>query len=395
MEITRFDISTPQKFVRSGSIILFEHAGDHFVRVSADGRQSQMLAHVANERSTADGLELYVVTCEGEDNILLCGGICSYLLSPDLQIVESNATGYPSNCIVDWLPITVAQYADRFVFIWDYGASVFAGNLRLLATTDKYVDDLLVQIIDESLVFQNQSDDELWRFYPDAPLKNQLPRIEDKEAKRESLSVIAQQVRSYMANPAVFTECDGILAYGALQDDLLRVVVLELDKSDNQFFRCYATYLPLYCDLAGFELTFAKEITRDSSMPKKDSLLWSADDAEALAGIIEAQAVPYLEKASDARTFALIATSLCDQRSSHVDEIVAISKAKGGDARGARIGLEWLCFNYLWQLKTEKRSHLLPFLKGVRTSKLDAVFAIAVQKSVYKADLKRLMQALN
>lgn len=173
MNVVKLDIARSGPLNIGNIEIRFTALPEHVLQVEIGKRVCQ-LKSVTNERCTADFLELYVVTSELTDRFLLCGGNKAYLLSPELAVIEETSTSAQIPDSVAFLPVTVAQNGKYFVFSWDDGFAVFDARLNFIATSAKYADDLLVQLLDDSLVFHSQSDDQLRCFYPESPDKGYI-----------------------------------------------------------------------------------------------------------------------------------------------------------------------------------------------------------------------------
>lgn len=173
MNVMKLDIAQSETVPIGDVEVRFTAMPDHVLQVEL-GKLVRQLKYVTNERCTADFLELYLITSEFTDRFLLCGGNKAYLLTPELEVIEETPTGEQIPDSVAFLPVAVAQNDKYFVFCWDDGFVVFGARLNFIASSAKYADDLLVQLLDDSLVFHSQSDDQLRLFYPESPQKSYI-----------------------------------------------------------------------------------------------------------------------------------------------------------------------------------------------------------------------------
>lgn len=166
-------------------------------------------------------------------------------------------------------------------------------------------------------------------------------------------------------NPLLYSR-DTILLL-PLKDDLARVITIYPDIFDKSLVSCSAVYLPLYAGLDSFLLNFSMDIERKStSATDQEARSWSSSEIAELAEAITLNGLPFLRAAPDASSFARYCKSISSGDSDFADVVSALSDAKAGKMRQARLRLELTAFKYLWQRREAERQKLLPCVQAMR-----------------------------
>ncbi|MFA6210017.1 MAG: hypothetical protein WCT03_04980 [Candidatus Obscuribacterales bacterium] len=127
-----------------------------------------LLRLVRNVRNT-ERADLIVIESESTQDILMCGGLMGYVVSPNGEIVTSFETGYPDlNAPVfearyDFSGFDTIPMANGCALVWDYGIVFLDSEFKVLSITPKSADTVLQSVSDDELLFENGSTEAKFR----------------------------------------------------------------------------------------------------------------------------------------------------------------------------------------------------------------------------------------
>jgi hypothetical protein len=178
MKISRYEFCDKAclPLVNGALIQAYTHAGketsafsfeDLLLEFSSDSEL--LLRFVRNVRNT-ERADLIVIESESTQNILVCGGLMAYVVSPSGEIVTTFETGYPDlNAPVfearyDFSGFDTIPVANGCALVWDYGIVFLDSEFKVLSITPKSADTVLQSISDDELLFENGSSEAQFRF---------------------------------------------------------------------------------------------------------------------------------------------------------------------------------------------------------------------------------------
>lgn len=171
MKITRyeFDETAVLSLVSGDSIQAFTHnvkdtsvMSFEDLKLEFSSGSELQLKFVRNVRNT-ERANLIVVENEVTQNILMCGGLMAYVVSPAGEVVSSFETGYPDfNAPIfetrhDFSGFETVPLINGLALVWDYGIVFLDQEFNVLFQTSKSADTILQNASEDKLFFENGS----------------------------------------------------------------------------------------------------------------------------------------------------------------------------------------------------------------------------------------------